>query len=167
MTAKSTTNPNHTPTTHQQRIAIFAGSFDPFTIGHASIVERGLELFDRIIVAIGINANKNVTTQQIEARCTQIKTLYTDNPKIEVVAWDGLMVDLARQKKAKFFLRGVRTTADFEYERSMADINRHLAGIETILMYTLPEHAAISSSTIRELAKYNVDITDFLPRKND
>lgn len=165
MTAKSTTNPPCPATTDRPRTAIFAGSFDPFTIGHASIVERGLELFDRIVVAIGINAHKNVSAEQIEARRANIKNLYADNPRIDVVAWDGLMVDLARREDARFFLRGVRSATDFEYERSMADINRHLAGIETVLLYALPEHAAVSSSVVRELAKYNVDVSEFLPRK--
>lgn len=154
---KSTSNHTRTP-----RIAVFAGSFNPFTIGHASIVERGLELFDKIIVAIGVNASKP-SAGDASARAEAIARLYTEEPRIEVLVWNGLMVDLARQKGAHFFLRGVRSTTDFEYERNMADINRRIAGIETVVLYTLPEHAAISSSIVRELASYGTDITELLP----
>lgn len=156
MTPKLTTDP-------EQRIAVFGGSFNPFTVGHASVVERGLKLFDKIIVAIGINRDKQPGCAEIAARCDAIARLYSGNPRVSVEAWDGLMVDLAKARGAAFMLRGVRSAADFEYERSMADINRQLSGIETVLLYTLPQHAAVSSSVVRELQSYGVDVTQFLP----
>lgn len=157
MTAKSTNNPSNA----KGRTAIFAGSFNPFTVGHASIVERGLELFDYIVIALGINASKPSTDAELRAK--DIATFYGDNPRIKVVTWNGLMVDLARREGATFFLRGVRSVADFEYERNMADINRRLAGIETVLMFALPEHEAISSSVVRELQSYGIETSGFTP----
>lgn len=163
MIAKSTAD-NHAGA---GRTAVFGGSFNPFTVGHASIVERGLGLFDTIVIAIGINASKKDTDDMAaDRRKALIEKLYAGNPRVKVVVWDGLMVDLARKEKARFFLRGVRSSADFEYERSMADINRRLTGIETVLLFTLPEHAAISSSVVRELRSYGLDVSPFLPRTN-
>ena len=144
-----------------ERKAIFAGSFNPFTIGHASIVERSLKLFDRIIIVIGINSHKS--SSDAEARLIEIKNLYNNEPRVDVLIWNGLMVDLARQHNIGFFVRGLRNSADFEYERNMADVNRKLAGIETIFFSTLPEHTAISSSLIRELRSYKADIAWMLP----
>lgn len=148
----------------EPRIAIFAGSFNPFTVGHASIVERGLELFDVIIVAIGVNARKTVTPDEAGQRRQRIESLYADNPRVRVVVWDGLTVDLARREGAHFLIRGVRDVANFEYERAMADVNRRIAGIETVLLFSLPEHASVSSSVVRELESYHVDVSEFLPR---
>lgn len=143
------------------RTAIFGGSFNPFTVGHASIVERGLALFDRIVIAVGINAQK--ASGDAEGRAEVIRNIYAYEPRVSVVVWDGLMVDLARRERAAFMLRGVRSVADFEYERNMADINRRLTGIETVLLFALPEHGAISSSVVRELAGYGADISTFIP----
>lgn len=143
------------------RTAIFGGSFNPYTVGHASIVERGLALFDRIVIAVGINAQK--ASGDAEGRAEVIRNIYVDEPRVSVVVWDGLMVDLARRERAAFMLRGVRSVADFEYERNMADINRRLTGIETVLLFALPEHGAISSSVVRELAGYGADISTFIP----
>lgn len=143
------------------RTAIFGGSFNPYTVGHASIVERGLALFDRIVIAVGINAQK--VSGDAEGRAEVIRNIYADEPRVSVVVWDGLMVDLARREGAAFMLRGVRSVADFEYERNMADINRRLTGIETVLLFALPEHGAISSSVVRELAGYGADISTFIP----
>lgn len=143
------------------RTAIFGGSFNPYTVGHASIVERGLALFDRIVIAVGINAQK--ASGDAEGRAEVIRNIYADDPRVSVVVWDGLMVDLARREGAAFMLRGVRSVADFEYERNMADINRRLTGIETVLLFALPEHGAISSSVVRELAGYGADISTFIP----
>lgn len=145
-----------------QRIAVFPGSFDPFTIGHLSIVRRAAELFDKIIIAIGINDKKQSTHSEQE-RITQIKKALKGIENIEVISYHGLTVDVCKQYDAKYLLRGVRSFTDFEYEQNMADINRKIAGIETVILFTLPEHASISSSVVRELDKYGYDTTDFLP----
>ena len=145
-----------------QRIAVFPGSFDPFTIGHQSIVRRAAELFDKIIIAIGINDKKQSTHSEQE-RITQIKNAVKGIANIEVISYHGLTVDVCTQYDANYLLRGVRSFTDFEYEQNMADINRKIAGIETVILFTLPEHASISSSVVRELDKYGYDTTDFLP----
>ena len=145
-----------------QRIAVFPGSFDPFTIVHQSIVRRAAELFDKIIIAIGINDKKQSTYSEQE-RITQIKKAVKGIENIEVISYHGLTVDVCKQYDAKYLLRGVRSFTDFEYEQNMADINRKIAGIETVILFTLPAHASISSSVVRELDKYGYDTTDFLP----
>ena len=145
------------------RVALFAGSFDPFTVGHASIVERAMPLFDRIIVAIGVNAAKPCH-QTVADRLEAIRRLYPAE-KVEVVAYENeLTVDLAKRLGAGWLLRGVRSVKDFEYERDMADVNRRLSGIETVLLYSLPELSAVSSSIVRELQSYGRDVDEFLPR---
>lgn len=145
-----------------QRIAVFPGSFDPFTIGHQSIVNRAADLFDKIIIAIGINDKKQSTHSEQE-RITQIEKAVKGIENIEVISYHGLTVDVCKQYGAKYLLRGVRSFTDFEYEQNMADINRKIADIETVILFTLPEHASISSSVVRELDKYGYDTTDFLP----
>lgn len=146
----------------QPRTALFAGSFDPFTIGHSSIVGRGLKIFDEIVIAIGVNSSKQ-PWMPLEKRLEAIRTLYRNDNRIRVESFTGLTVDAARTFGANFLLRGVRTVADFEYERQMADINRNLSGIESVLIYALPELASVSSSMVRELARYGVDISPYLP----
>lgn len=144
------------------RVALFAGSFDPFTLGHASIVERALPLFDRIVVAIGVNAAKSCNTT-VGQRLEAIRRLYPAD-RVEVIAYENeLTVDVAARVGARWLLRGVRSVKDFEYERDMADINRRLAGLETVLLYSLPELAAVSSSVVRELESYGRDVAEFLP----
>lgn len=145
-----------------QRIAVFPGSFDPFTLGHHSIVERALSLFDKIIIAIGYNEHKT-SANSIEQRLQAIDDVYRGNHKIEVTTYTGLTVDYAKSIGAGFILRGVRSFADFEYERNIADVNRRIAGIETIMLFSLPEHAYISSSMVRELQNNNYDVKEFLP----
>ncbi len=144
------------------RIALFAGSFDPFTIGHKSIVDRGLELFDEIVIGIGVNSAKQpwLTPQQREET---IRNLYAAEPRVKVMTFNGLTVDAAHQCGARFLLRGVRSVADFEYERQLADINRNLSGLESVLIYALPSLASVSSSVVRELASYGTDVTPYLP----
>lgn len=159
MTVKSTVDNSR----NEDRCAIFAGTFNPFTVGHASIVERGRKLFDRIVIAAGVNVDK--PDSQSDNNVAAIKELYKDDPSIEVVVWNGLMADLAKQAGARFFLRGVRNTTDFEYEKNMAEINRQLSGIETVILFTRPEHSAISSSTVRELKSYGVNVDNMLPKK--
>ena len=145
------------------RIAIFPGSFDPFTRGHESIVRRSLPLFDRFIIAIGVNNDKR-PFMSTEQRLACIKETFKDDPRVEVVSYSGLTVDLAREVGANFIVRGVRLIRDFENEKHLAEINRDLTGIETILLYTLPEYSHISSSIVRELIRYGQDVSAYLPK---
>lgn len=145
------------------KIALFAGSFDPFTKGHKDIVDRALaSVADEVVVAVGVNFQKTCMFS-IEERVQAIKDAYKDNPKVSVKAYEGLTTDYAKEIGADFLLRGVRSTKDFEYERNIAEVNRRLTGIETILMLSAPELSCISSSVVRELFSYNKDIKEFLP----
>lgn len=155
MTAKS-------PNNNAGHTAFFAGSFDPFTAGHASVVSRALPMFDRIVIGIGVNAQKTAEEDR-SARVAAIARLYDTEPRVEVMAYSGLTVDAATGCGACCLLRGVRSVKDFEYERDMADINRQLSGLETVLIYSLPEHSALSSSIVRELQAYGKDVTAYLP----
>ena len=146
----------------KKRIAIFPGSFNPFTRGHQRIVERGLMLFDAIVIAIGKNSEKQ-TQQSEEGRALQIAELYSNNPRVSVETYHTLTVDFAKQVGADFILRGVRTMKDFDYELQMADVNRLLTGIETVVLFAETDKVNISSSLVRELQAFGKDITDFLP----
>ncbi len=146
--------------------AIFPGTFDPFTIGHYSVVKRALTFMDEIIIGIGINDSKR-TWFPTEKRVEMVKKLYADEPRIRVEAYDNLTVDFAIQHDAGFIIRGIRTVRDFEYEETIADINRKLAGIETILLFTEPELTSVSSTIVRELLHYGKDVTPFLPEGLD
>ncbi|MCI6644342.1 MAG: pantetheine-phosphate adenylyltransferase [Alloprevotella sp.] len=147
-----------------KKIAIFPGSFDPFTVGHASIVRRGLPLFDEIIIAVGVNENKRALYEK-DDRVEFIEELYEGEPRIRVVSYSDLTIDLARREGAKFILRGLRSVKDFEYERDIAAMNQRLGDIETILLLTEPEYQSISSSVVRELIRFGRDVSDFLPKK--
>ncbi|NDV55809.1 pantetheine-phosphate adenylyltransferase [Parabacteroides sp. 52] len=149
-----------------KRIALFPGTFDPFTIGHQSLVTRGLDLVDEIIIAIGIN-DKKQTYFSLEKRMEAIKNLYRTEPRVSVMPYDSLTVDFAKEQQARFILRGIRTVNDFEYEKSIADVNRVLAGIETFILFTEPEHTHISSSIVRELLRYGKDISMFVPKETE
>ena len=145
------------------KTGIFVGSFDPFTIGHASIVRRALPLFDRLVIGVvGDNVHKP-GMRPAEQRMQVITNLYRDQPAIEVKPFYGLAMDFARQQGAQFIVKGVRSVTDFEYEQWQADFNRRLGGIETILLYTEPELASVSSSALRELSHFGVDVSEFLP----
>lgn len=144
------------------RTAIFPGTFDPFTIGHNALVHRALQFVDELYIAIGINTEKR-TMFSLEERMERIATLYKSEPRIHVVSYEGLTTDFAQSIGAQFIVRGVRSTIDFEYERNIADINRMLTGIETLLLISEPEYAAISSSMVRELAHFGKDISKYLP----
>lgn len=144
------------------RIAIFPGTFDPFTIGHDALVRRALNIVDELYIAIGINTEKR-TMLTLDERMERIATLYKDEPRIHVVSYEGLTTDFAQSIGAKFIVRGVRNTIDFEYEHNIADINRMLTGIDTLLLISEPEYAAISSSMVRELAHFGKDISKYLP----
>lgn len=144
------------------KIAIFPGSFDPFTKGHYNIVERGLPLFDRLIIGIGRNTTK-AALYTLEERQKQIEILFANEPRVEVRIYDVLTADFAQQVGANYILRGVRTVADFEYERTIAEVNKRLIQIETVLLFADTETATISSSLVRELKAFGKDVTDFLP----
>ena len=146
------------------RTAIFPGTYDPFTIGHDALVRRALNLVDELYIAIGINTEKR-TMQTLEERMQRIATLYNDEPRIHVVSYEGLTTDFAQSIGAQFILRGVRNTIDFEYERNIADVNKMLTGIDTLLLISEPEYAAISSSMVRELAHFGKDISKYLPTR--
>ena len=146
--------------------AIFPGTFDPFTIGHDSIVKRGLTFMDEIIIGIGINENKK-TYFPIEKREEMIRQLYKNESRIKVRSYDCLTIDFATQVDAKFIIRGIRTVSDFEYEETIADINRKMAGTETILLFTEPELTCISSTIVRELLTYGKDVSRFVPEGMD
>ncbi len=142
--------------------AIFPGSFDPFTVGHANIVARALPLFDRIVIGVGINAGKSAL-YGAEERVERIRRIYAGDDRISVVCYDDLTVDLARREGADVIVRGVRGTRDFEYEREVAAANRRLAGIETVLIPCDENLACVSSSLVRELIAHGRDVTEFLP----
>ena len=145
-----------------RRVALFPGSFDPFTRGHESIVRRALPLFDELIIAVGVNPTKRAF-MDAETRMRFIREVMADEPRVRVISYEGLTVDIARECGARFLLRGVRMIQDFENEMHMAEINRRLGGIETVLLYTLPEFSHISSTIVRELYNYNQDVSDYLP----
>lgn len=145
-----------------KRIALYPGTFDPFTIGHLSIVERGLQLFDEIIIAIGVNeSKKNHST--IKQRIEHIERVTSKMQGVKVVSYDNLTVEAAKEHGANFILRGVRTVADYEYERNLAYANRNLTGIETVLLYTLPELSYISSTLVRDLQRHGYDVSQYVP----
>lgn len=146
--------------------AIFTGSFDPFTIGHHSIVSRALLLFDRIVIGVGVNGCKQYMLPADE-RVRRIERLYAAEPKIEVRAYSDLTVDFARRENAGFIIKGVRSVKDFEYEREQADINRVIGGIETVMFFAEPHLASISSSVVRELARFGGDVSRFVPSLNE
>lgn len=143
--------------------ALFPGTFDPFTIGHADIVERALPLFDHIVIGIGVNEEKT-PSDAAEKRAETIRNIYKDEPRVSVLVYDGLTVDTCQREGIDFLLRGVRSMRDFEYERDVAAANKQLAGIETILLFSNERLAHISSSLVRELKKYGRDVSEFLPK---
>jgi pantetheine-phosphate adenylyltransferase len=146
-----------------KRIAIFPGSFNPFTIGHESIVRRALPLFDSIIIAIGINESKSNQTSK-ESIIKNINSIFVNEPTITCQSYSGLTTEFAQSVGARFILRGVRSIADFEYECRLADVNRDISGIETIFMPSLPELSFVSASMVRELQHFGHDVSKYLPQ---
>lgn len=142
--------------------ALFSGTFDPFTIGHDALVKRALCLADEIIIAIGTNLEKK-TFFSLDERISTIREIYKEEQRISVTAYDTLTIDFAKQCGVDFILRGIRTINDFEYEKSMADMNRMLSGIETVFLFSEPEYACISSGIVRELINYKKDISNLIP----
>ena len=149
------------------KIAVFTGSFNPFTIGHADIVERALGIFDMIVIGVGCNPDKSMKdgfiSPEIEARVDSIKDIYKDDVRVVVKAYSDLTVDFAERNNAVAIVKGVRSIKDFEYEREQADINKALSGIETVLFYSRPELSAVSSSAVRTLTVFGKDVSSFLP----
>ena len=140
---------------------LFTGSFDPYTIGHDNILRRALPLFDKIVIGIGVNERKQYMLTADE-RLDNISKIYASEPKVEVKTYNDLTIDFAKRVGAQYIIKGVRSVKDFEYEREQADINRHLSGIETLLLYAEPQYANISSSLVRELRHFGRNADEFL-----
>lgn len=146
-----------------QRIAVFPGSFDPITRGHESIIRRALPLFDTIIVAIGENSEKK-SFFSLEQRTDWLNMIFRDDPKIEITTYKGLTIDFCRDRKATFILRGLRTSADFEFERGIGQMNKMMyPEIETVFLLSTPEHASVSSSIVRDIIRHGGDAGQFMP----
>lgn len=144
------------------RRAIFPGSFDPITLGHHDIISRGLELFDEVVVAIGVNANKKYMFS-LEERMGFIKEAFKDKPNIKVVSYSGLTVDFCKEIEAGFILRGLRNPADFEFEKAIAHTNKVLTGIDTVFLLTASGTSFISSSIVRDVIRNGGDYTRLVP----
>lgn len=146
------------------RTGIFVGSFDPFTIGHKSVVDRVLPLFDRVVIGVGVNEHKQymLTTDE---RVAAIRQLYAGDGRVVVESYSDLTVDFAQRHGAQFVVKGVRNVRDFEYERDQADINRRLTGLETLLIYAEPGLDSVSSSVVRELNHFGKDTSMFVPKR--
>jgi len=150
-----------------ERIAVFPGSFDPFTIGHESIVRRAFTLFDRIIIAIGTNTNKP-DFFPIDKRIQWIKEVFEFDEKVSVYDYSGLTIEFCQKMNANFILRGLRTSSDFEYERAIGQVNKVMdPGIETIFILTSPEYSAVTSTLVRDIIRHGGDASKFLPNSRD
>lgn len=144
-------------------IAVFPGSFDPVTLGHESIVKRALPLFDEVIIAIGNNSTKE-SLFPLSQRIEWIEKVFASEPKVKCDTYEGLTIDFCKKVNAGYILRGLRTSADFEFERGIAQMNRKMASsIETVFMLTTPELSAISSSIVRDIIRNGGDASGFLP----
>ena len=149
-----------------KRVALFAGSFDPFTNGHEDIVRRGLNIFDEIVIAIGYNSQKSSRYFPIEMMVDRITQTFKGDDNIKVLTYSELTAELARKQGAKYLLRGLRNTTDFEYENSVAQVNKYLnAELESVFLITSPQFASISSSIIREVHRYGGDVSGLIPYK--
>ena len=142
--------------------AIFPGSFDPITNGHFDIIKRGVSLFDEVIVAIGVNAEKKYMFS-LEDRKRFIEEAFKDEPKVKVIIYSGLTIDLCKKEKADFILRGLRNPADFEFEKAIAHTNRVMSKIETVFLLTAARTSFISSSIVRDVLRNGGDITQLVP----
>lgn len=163
---KKTSNLSPLPREGVGRTGIFVGSFDPFTIGHADIVNRALPLFDRIVIGVGVNERKQYMFTA-EERSQRISDLYKGEPKIEVKTYNDLTVDFAHREGAQYIIKGVRSIKDFEYEREQAEINRSIGDVETLLLYADPRYESISSSMVRELIHFGKDASQWIAGKKD
>ena len=149
------------------KIGVFVGSFDPFTVGHDSIVRRALGLFDRLVIGVVGDQVHKPDMQPAELRMLAIQELYANESRIEVKTYYGLAVDFAKEQGAHYIVKGVRSVKDFEYERDQADINRQISGIDTVLLFAEPQYSNVSSSLVRELQHFGRDVSEFLPKKQD
>jgi pantetheine-phosphate adenylyltransferase len=146
-----------------KKIAVFPGSFDPFTIGHEGIVKRALSLFDEIIIAVGANALKK-SYYSLETRKKMISKVFQSEPRVRVDHYEGLTVDYCKTNAAKYILRGLRTAADFEFERAIAQVNKAMASdIESVFLLTIPEHTHINSTIVRDIIRSGGDASRFVP----
>src|SRR6056297_3369337 len=146
-----------------EKIAVFPGSFDPFTVGHYSIVQRAKPLFNKIIISIGHNTSKK-TYLTLENRKRLIKDIFKDDPKIDVTHFEGLTVDFCLKMNAKYLLRGLRTAADFEYERAIGQVNKAMSPeIESVFLLTAPEYTPVNSTIVRDILIHGGDASGFLP----
>mgnify|MGYP000906998572 FL=1 len=146
-----------------KKIAVFPGSFDPFTIGHEGIVRRALELFNEIIIAVGANALKK-SYYSLETRKEMIAKVFSDEPRVKVDHYEGLTVDYCVKMGAKYILRGLRTAADFEFERAIAQVNKALkSDVESVFLLTIPEHASVTSTIVRDIIRSGGDASQFVP----
>jgi pantetheine-phosphate adenylyltransferase len=145
------------------RTCLFPGTFDPITLGHTDVINRGLDLFDRLVIGIGVNSSKTPMFT-LEDRMAWIREVYKDDPRVEVAAYSGLTINFCKEIDARFILRGIRYVSDFEYEKAIADVNRTVApGIETIFLTTVPQYSSIASTLVRDLLRYGGDVSPFLP----
>lgn len=150
-----------------KKIALFPGSFDPITKGHESIIRRALPLFDKIVVAIGVNTEKTYFFP-LDKRIEWIRKVFSTTPEIEVITYQGLTVDLCRRMNVRYILRGLRTSADFEFERSIGQMNKKmLPDLETVFLLTTPEYTALNSSIVRDIIRHGGDASQFVPNGVD
>jgi len=150
-----------------KKIAVFPGSFDPFTKGHENIISRSLDLFDKIVIAIGSHSQKR-NLFPLNKRLAMISDLYENEPRVEVDYYDGLTIDYCEKIGAGYLLRGLRTSADFEYERAIAQVNRKMNNkVETVFLLTVPELTPVNSTIVREILRHDGDVTQFLPEGMD
>lgn len=149
-----------------KKVAIFPGSFDPFTMGHHDIVIRSLKLFDEVIIGIGYNSTKQNRYFDIDTMVSKIKEVYQGMDSVKVIVYNELTSTLAKKHDAGYLVRGLRNTTDFEYENTISQMNRYLnEDLETVFLITSPPYAAISSTVIREVHRYGGDVSEFLPYK--
>jgi pantetheine-phosphate adenylyltransferase len=147
-----------------KKIAIFPGTFDPYTMGHHDIVMRSLNIFDEVIIGIGYNSTKNNRYFDIDLMVEKIQSVYQFNPAVKVLVYNELTSTLAKKHGAKFLIRGLRNTTDFEYENTISQMNRYLNDeLETFFLITSPEYSSISSTIIREVHRYGSNVNEFLP----
>jgi pantetheine-phosphate adenylyltransferase len=147
------------------RIALFPGTFDPLTLGHTDIIDRALPLFDKLYIGIGVNSNKQ-PMYDLEKRIQWIKEVYKNEPKIEAITYSGLTAEFCKTIKAQFILRGIRYVSDFEYEKSIADVNRMMDDkLETVFLTCSPEYSSFSSTLVRDIIRNNGDVSKFLPKE--
>lgn len=148
----------------KNKIAIYPGSFDPFTLGHKDIVERTLQFVDHVIIGIGVNSSKS-SLFSTEDKILMIQEVFKENSNVSILSYEGLTVDFVKEQKGSLILRGIRNVSDFEYERNIADMNWALEKIETVILLANPKYSSLSSSIVRELIKHKKDISQFLPKE--